>query len=386
MKNELSRRSLMVAGAAAIAAPALAQPAGPPGPPGAGGPPGAPGGAGRPPQRPPQPPLTGPQVAPPAAPLGPPYPVVGTIEQLDPSLSALIDVTTPVEKILDGFVWVEGPVWIGGKDGYLLCSDTRNNKIVKWQNPGSGKTTNGETWKKPSGYEGPNNEGWAPNLSEPGTNGIIRARGGLIAADQGNRTVAFIDLKTKAKTHLASKFEGKRFNSPNDFVLHKNGMIYFTDPPFGLLNVFNSPDREMDYTGVFRLNPDNSVTLIDKTLMPNGIGLSPDCSKLYVTDSSGWVVFDLDAKGAASNRRVFVDRSVVTGGDGLKIDHLGNMWASSSAGLSIFNPQGKRIGIIHADDRISNCEFGEDGYVYMCSNHHLIRAKVKVKKIYRKNA
>ena len=380
MKNELSRRSLMIAGAAAIASPALAQPpAGPPGPPGAGA-------AGRPPQRPPQPPLTGPQVAPPAAPLGPPYPVVGTIEQLDPSLGELIDVATPVEKILDGFVWVEGPVWIGGKDGYLLCSDTRANKIVKWQFPGAGKTTNGEIWKKPSGYEGPNNEGWAPNLSEPGTNGIIRARGGLIAADQGNRAVAFIDLKTRAKTPLVGKFEGKRFNSPNDFVLHQNGMIYFTDPPFGLLNVFNSPDREMDYTGLFRLNPDNSVTLIDRTLMPNGIGLSPDGSKLYVTDTSGWVVFDVDARGNTSNRRVFVDRAVATGGDGLKIDHLGNMWASSSVGLSIFNSAGRRLGVIHADDRISNCEFGEDGYVYMCSNKRLIRAKVKVKKILRSNA
>lgn len=371
----------MIAGAAAIAAPALAQPA-----PGAGGPPGAGSAPAGFPRRPPQPPMTGPQVAPPPTPLGPPYPNVGMIEQLDPSLGALIDVATPVEKILDGFVWVEGPVWIGGKDGYLLCSDTRANKIVKWQFPGAGKTTTGETWKKPSGYEGPNNEGWAPNLSEPGTNGIIRARGGLIAADQGNRTVAFIDLKTRAKTQIVGKFEGKRFNSPNDFVLHQNGMIYFTDPPFGLLNVFNSPDREMDYTGLFRLNPDNTVTLVDKTIMPNGIGLSPDCSKLYVTDTSGWVVYDLDARGNASNRRVFVDRSVATGGDGLKVDHLGNIWASSSVGLSIFNPQGKRIGIIHADDRISNCEFGEDGYVYMCSNHRLIRAKVKVKKIFRSNA
>ena len=110
---------------------------------------------------------------------------------------------------------------------------------------------------------------------------MIRARGGLMVADQGNRAIAIIDLKTKQKTQLADRFEGKRFNSPNDMVLHPNGMIFFTDPPFGLNNVFNSPDRELDYTGVFRLNPDNTVTLIDKTLRPNGIGLSPDGSKLY---------------------------------------------------------------------------------------------------------
>lgn len=371
MESKLSRRSLMVAGAAAVASPALGQPA-PAGPP-----PGPPA---------PRPPYTGPQVAPPADPLGPPYPVVGSVEQLDPSLTELIDVATPVEKILGGFVWVEGPVWIGGKDGYLLCSDTRANKIVKWQNPGPGRKTAGETWKSPAGYEGPNQEGWAPNLSEPGTNGLIRARGGLVVADQGNRSVAFIDLKTKAKTQIVSRFEGKRFNSPNDLVLHPNGAIFFTDPPFGLLNVFNSPDREMDYTGVFRLNPDNSVTLIDRSLRPNGIGLSPDGSKLYVTDSSGWVVFDIDARGNASNRRVFVERAAAGGGDSLKIDHLGNMWTSTRDGLSIFNPQGRRVGIIRADDRISNCEFGEDGYVYITSNTRLIRAKVKVKKIARANA
>lgn len=387
MNYKFSRRTVIAAGAAAIATRALSQPAAsptpgtPPGPPG--GPPGGPAG-GPPPMRPP---VTGPQVAPPTAPIFPPFPVVGSVEQIDPALSALIDVSTPVEKILDGFVWVEGPVWVGGKDGYLLCSDTRNNKIVKWQMPVKGSTkAPGETWLQPSGYEGPNGETWAPNLQEPGTNGMIRARGGLMVADQGNRAIAIIDLKTKKKTKLADRFEGKRFNSPNDMVLHPNGMVFFTDPPFGLNNIFNSPDREMDYTGVFRLNPDNSVTLIDKSLRPNGIGLSPDGSKLYCTDSSGWVVFDVDARGDVSNRRVFVPRSVVTGGDGLKVDDRGNIWASSSVGITVFSPDGRRLGAIKADDRISNCEFGADGYVYMTSNKRLIRAKVKVSKIARKGA
>jgi len=334
-----------------------------------------------------RPPVTGPQVAQPAPPLYPPFPAVGSVEQLDPGLADLIDVKTPVEKIVDGFVWVEGPVWVGDKDGYLLCSDTRANKIVKWQMPARGATTPpSETWRQPSGYEGPNHEGWAPNLQEPGTNGMIRARGGLMVADQGNRAIAIIDLRTKAKTELVNSYEGKRFNSPNDMVLHPSGMIYFTDPPFGLNNVFNSPDREMDYTGVFRLNPDNTVTLIDKSLRPNGIGLSPDGSKLYCTDSSGWVVYDVDARGDVANRRVFVPSSVVAGGDGLKIDDRGNMWASSRDGLSIFYPDGRRLGVIKADDRISNCEFGADGYVYMASNHRLIRAKVKVSKIFRAGA
>src|SRR5947208_20880 len=121
----MSRRSLMAAGAAAVASPALAQF----------------------PDRPLQPPLTGPQVPKPEPALSPPYPVVGSIEQLDPSLGELIDIKTPVEKILGGFVWVEGPCWVGGKDGYLMCSDTRANKMIKWS-----PKTGGETWKFPGGY------------------------------------------------------------------------------------------------------------------------------------------------------------------------------------------------------------------------------------------
>ena len=334
-----------------------------------------------------RPPVTGPQVAPLEDALFPPFPVVGSIEQFDAALGDLIDINTPVEKVLGGFVWVEGPVWIGGSDGYLLCSDTRANKIVKWQMPREGATAPpGETWLQPGGYRGPNGEAWAPNLQEPGTNGMIRARGGLMVADQGNRSLALIDLRTRNKTHLATHFEGKRFNSPNDMVLHPNGMVYFTDPPFGLNNVFNSPDRELDYTGVFRLNPDNTVTLIDSTLRPNGIGLSPDGSKLYCTDATGWNMFDVDARGDVSNRRVFVARSVVAGGDGFKVDNRGNIWASSSDGISIFSPEGRRLGAIHADQRISNCEFGADGYLYMSSTTRIIRARVKTSKIERAGA
>lgn len=374
MSSNLSRRNLIVAGTAAILSRACAQPAA-----------GPPQGAALAPIAM-LPPLTGPQVAPPEDPLYPPYPVVGSVEQLDDALAELIDIDTPVEKILGGFVWVEGPVWIGGNDGYLLCSDPRANKIVKWQMPENATLPPAETWLEPAGYRGPNNETWAPNLREPGTNGMIRARGGLMVADQGHRSIALIDLNTRAKTQLVSHFEGKRFNSPNDLVLHPNGMVYFTDPPFGLNNIFNSPDREMDFTGVYRLNPDNTVTLIDKSLRPNGIGLSPDGSKLYCTDFSGWMVFDVDARGDVSNRRVFVPNSVVGGGDGLKVDDRGNIWASSSDGLSIFNPEGRRLGVIRSDDRISNCEFGADGYLYMTSNVRLIRAKVKVSKIAREGA
>ena len=303
------------------------------------------------------------------------FPVVGRVERLDPALDALIDADAVVEQVLDGFTWSEGPVWVGGKDGFLLVSDVPANKILRWTPAGGGAV-----WLTPSGYAGPE----TGSLREAGSNGLILARGGLVIGDSGNRCVSRIDLKTQKKTVLASSFEGKRFNSPNDLVLARDGAIYFTDPPWGLKGDWTSPYRQTDYSGVYRLGTDNVVTMIDRTIEPNGIGLSPDGRTLYATDrKSGWVAWDLDAKGAPTARRQFVDRAAsgIDGGDGLKVDRGGNLWASSKDGISIFTPAGKRIGIIRADDVISNCELAADGHLYMSSNHRVIRVKVKARKL-----
>ncbi|MBO9706812.1 MAG: SMP-30/gluconolactonase/LRE family protein [Caulobacter sp.] len=303
------------------------------------------------------------------------YLVVGKVERLDPALDALIDADAPVEQILDGFTWSEGPVWVGGKDGYLLVSDVPGNKIWRWS-PSQG----GQVWLAPSGYAGPETN----SLREAGSNGLILARGGLVVGDSGNRCVSRIDLKTKKKTVLAASFEGKRLNSPNDLVLGRDGAIYFTDPPWGLKGDWASPYRQTDWSGVFRLAPDDSLTLIDKTIEPNGIGLSPDGRTLYATDrKSGWVAWDLDAKGAPTARRQFIDHDAtgIAGGDGLKVDRQGNLWASSKDGISIFTPHGRRIGIIRADDVISNCVLADDGHLYMSSNHRVIRVRIKARRL-----
>ncbi|WP_426030355.1 SMP-30/gluconolactonase/LRE family protein [Caulobacter sp. DWP3-1-3b2] len=315
------------------------------------------------------------------------YPVVGKVERLDPALDALIDADAPVEQVLDGFTWSEGPVWVGGKDGFLLISDVPANRILRWSPPrggqgggqGGGKG-GGAVWLSPSGYAGPE----TGSLREAGSNGLILARGGLVIGDSGNRCVSFIDLKTQKKTVLAASFEGKRLNSPNDLVLARDGAIYFTDPPWGLNGDWASPYRQTDYSGVYRLGPDNALTLIDKTIEPNGIGLSPDGGTLYGSDrKSGWVAWDLDAKGGATGRRSFVDRAAtgIAGGDGLKVDSRGNLWASGQDGISIFTSAGRRLGIIRADDVISNCELAADGHLYMSSNHRVLRVKVKARKL-----
>lgn len=301
----------------------------------------------------------------------------GHVERLDPSLDALIDAASPVESVMDGFQWCEGPVWVGGADGFLLASDPPKNTIFQWS-PKAG----GSVWLQPSGYQGPP----TPRLREAGSNGLFLGRGGLVIADSGNRCIGHIDLATKKKTVIADRFEGKRFNSPNDLCISPiDGAIYFTDPAYGLAGIEKSPDRELDYTGVFRIAPDNSVTLLGKYGAPNGVGISPDGRRLYHTDrEQGWVVHTLDARGRSVSAQPFIDRAAqgfkATSGDSLKVDQAGNVWLSGD-GISIVNPQGKRIGVIRVSGPVANCEIGADGHLYIAANHHLLRVKLKAQKL-----
>ncbi len=305
------------------------------------------------------------------------YPVVGKVERLDPALDALIEADVVVEEVHGGFVWSEGPVWVGGKDGHVLVSDPRTNIITRWS-----AKDGGSAWLKPSGYEG---DAVAANLSEPGTNGLFLGRGGLVVADSGNRCIGHIDLKTKRKSVIADRFEGKRFNSPNDLCVSPvDGSIYFTDPPYGLKDGLRSPLREMDYTGVFRVAPDNTVSLIAKAEVPNGIGISPDGRTLYHTDrNKGWVAVSLNARGESAGERLFVDRAAsgIMGGDSLKVDQVGNVWMSCRDGIAVIAPDGRRLGNVRLNDVVSNCELGGDGYLYMSSNHRLARVRIKARKL-----
>lgn len=304
---------------------------------------------------------------------GTPYPVYGKVERLDPALDALIDADAVVEQIAEGFNWIEGPCWIGGPDGYLLASDVRDNRIFRWT-----PRTGAQVWVDPSGFEGPN-----PDLAEAGTNGLFTSKGRLLVADSGNRWLGTIDLQTKKKTPLVARFEGKRFNSPNDICVSPvTGAIYFTDPPHGLLNKNESKVREMDYNGVFKLTADGKLSLVGKFDMPNGIGISPDGRTLYHTDRAiGWVAHTLDRNGNSTGYKPFIERASLAGGDGLKIDSNGNMWASGRDGINVITPAGKRIGVIRGNDVMSNCEIGADGHLYISTNHRLTRVRVKARKL-----
>ena len=306
--------------------------------------------------------------------------VAGNITRLDPRFDKLIAPEAKLEKVADGFVWVEGPVW-NRKDNYLLFSNIPDNAIVKWQ---EGKAT--EIFLKPSGYTGSKPfEG-----REPGTNGLTYdAEGRLTMCEHGDRRITRLESDGK-KTTLADKFEGKRLNSPNDLVFKSNGDLYFTDPAWGLPKTFDDPQKELDFCGVYRLSKAGKLTLLTKELKaPNGIALSPDEKKLYVTESASdrlaWYVFDVQEDGTITNGRKFFDAAAFAktrkgAPDGLKIDKDGNIFSAGPEGIYVFAPDGTHLGTIETGVPTGNCNWGEDGSaLFIAANTAIYRLKTTTK-------
>src|SRR2546421_89531 len=188
----------------------------------------------------------------------------GRIERFDPAFDKLVAPGAAMEKVAEGFTWAEGPVWF---DGAVIFSDVPQNIAYRWR-PGP---TKGEGFLNPTGLLTP-----TPGFREPGSNGLARdAQGRLLLAQHGERRIA--RYEGGKFTALADRFEGKRFNSPNDLAVKKNGDIYFTDPPYGLDGMDQSPLKELAFHGVYRVTPDGKVMLLAKDIaFPNGIAFSPD--------------------------------------------------------------------------------------------------------------
>jgi gluconolactonase len=307
------------------------------------------------------------------------YPAIGRIHRHHDALDALIAPDAPIERVADGFVWSEGPVWIES-GGYLLLSDVPANRMYRWS-----EQDGLSLFLEPSGTA------FTEGFREPGSNGLIRGEGGtILIADHGNRAVARLDLATREKTLLATHNAGKRFNSPNDLVRASDGSIYFTDPPYGLDGLNASPLKELAHNGVYRLRPSGEVQPVDDGLtFPNGIVLSPDECTLYVAvsdpDAPMIHAYALDGEGRAGGRAMFADfADLVTAGlpglpDGMAVDCEGNIWSTGPGGVTVLGPDGRRLGRIDTGTKVANCAFGEDGRtLFIASQHCLARVRTRV--------
>jgi gluconolactonase len=310
-------------------------------------------------------------------------PAIGRLTAFDASFHDVVAADARIERLADGFTWAEGPAWIpdgDGDGGYLLFTDVPENKLYRWS-----EADGLSVFLDPSGYDGPD----TGTLREAGANGLYpEPQGTVLMADSGTRIVARLDPATKRKTPLATTYHGRRFNSPNDLVRRSDGTVFFTDPPYGLKGLDDSPVKELPFNGVYRIDPDGNVHLLDDELsFPNGIALSPDESTLYVANSDPtrplWMAYTLDADGAVRDKRVFADASDLVGDsnpglpDGMAVAANGTLFATGPGGVIVFASDGRRLGRIETGTAIANCAFGDDGStLYMSSHHFLARVRI----------
>ncbi len=238
-----------------------------------------------------------------------------------------------VEKIATGLQFTEGPVW--SRDGFLLFSDCVSNKHHKFV-PGTGTS---ELAGIPGGPNG----------------NTYDAQGRLYTCEFHSRRVTRTSKKGAVEV-LASKFEGKRLNAPNDIVVRRDGHIYFTDPAFG----DQQDHRELDFFGVFHITPKGDLEAVAKwKTRPNGITLSPNGKVLYVADSDARVIraYDLDKAGAASNERVAIE-NIPGVPDGIRTDEKGNLYVAAKS-VYVYSEDAKLLGTVELGETPSNLAFGD---------------------------
>ncbi|TKD13089.1 SMP-30/gluconolactonase/LRE family protein [Polyangium fumosum] len=241
-----------------------------------------------------------------------------------------------VEQVQGNFMFTEGPQW-NPATKTLLFTDIPANRIYE-HTPGGAI----DVFREPSAN----------------TNGLALDQNGLlIACEHSGRRVSRT-LANGTLASIADTYDGKKLNSPNDVIVHSNGTVYFTDPPYGLPDPGQS---ELGFFGVFRVTPGGEVTLVaDDMQRPNGIALSPDEKTLYVADTAtselrAWPV-NADGSLGAGSKLV----STSQGPDGMAVDAKGNLFVTTSAGVEVYSPAGKLYGAIVVPQQPANCAFGGD--------------------------
>ncbi|MFF5424510.1 MULTISPECIES: SMP-30/gluconolactonase/LRE family protein [unclassified Streptomyces] len=248
-----------------------------------------------------------------------------------------------LEVLYEGCRWAEGPVYVpAGR--YLLWSDIPNDRLLRWDET----TGTVGVFRSPAGH--------------PNGNTLDR-EGRLVTSEQGNRRVTRTEHDGSV-TVIADRFQGKRFNSPNDAVVRSDGSIWFSDPDFGITSDYEGhrAESEIGACNVYRVDPaSGEVRLVaDGFRGPNGLVFSLDESRLYVSDSRAnhIRVFDVRDDGTLAGDRVFAECS--TGNfDNIRFDDGGRLWAAAmDGGVHCYDPDGTLLGRLLVPDVVSNIRFG----------------------------
>lgn len=286
-----------------------------------------------------------------------------TFEFTDLRFREFVLPNAPLEKLAEGFRWLEGPVWFADR-GCLLFSDIPNNRVMRWSESGGVST-----FREPSGFE----------------NGHARDREGrLVSCSHGARCITRTELDG-AITVLADHYNGKRLNSPNDVVVKSDGTIWFSDPPYGIQTDYEGGKQESELpANLYRLDPSSGAldVVAGDFDGPNGLCFSPDEKLLYVAETGLQFaadpaqhvrVFTVAGNGVRlDDGRVF--QEVRPGAaDGLRCDEDGNVWTSAADGVHCIDPAGMLLGTIRVPSVVSNLCFGgrNRSRLFICASHTL---------------
>lgn len=292
------------------------------------------------------------QTMPVASATTPSTPSATTSTTMPLTFDTIVSPDVKLETLVTGNNLFEGPLWL--PDGRWIVSEIAANTV--WQFDAGGNKT---VFLQPSN----NANGHA-----------LDAGGNIIQAEHDSRSLAQISLDGR-RTVLADQFEGKKFNSPNDMAVKRDGTIWFSDPSFGLGN----RTSELGFTGVFKFDPKTgAVTLLTQSLnMPNGIAFSLDEQTVYVSASGRVTAFPLNADGTLGEGRDFG-----AGNDGLKVDAFGNVWSTGGNSVEVYTPAGELLGRISTPEATTNLAFGglngKTVYITTFKGVYRIEARVKL--------
>jgi gluconolactonase len=306
----------------------------------------------------------------------------GKLEVYDQEFHSIIDTSSKIEVLSDGFTWSEGPLWLASQNK-LIFTDVPTNIAYSWD-----ETNGKQVYLSPSGYTNRVN-----SEAGEGANGLmLDSDGSLILCQHGNRAVAKmlapIDMPKDSFEYLATEYKGKKFNSPNDLYITKNGDLFFTDPPYGLKNQDQDSTKELSFNGVYRLKKDGNVILLDSTMTrPNGIVFSSNEKLMYVANSDPekayWKKFEMDENKNVIGSSIFSDVTHLLKDfkglpDGMKINKKGYIFATGPGGVLVFNQNNIHLGTIMTGNATANCALDADEkYLYMTAHNNLMRIKLK---------
>jgi gluconolactonase len=295
----------------------------------------------------------------------------GAIEIADERLRPVAAGATPLERLCTGARWSEGPVWLS-EDDSVLWSDIPNDRMLRWS-----ERDGMSVWRDRVEF----------------TNGHTRDRdGSLLHCSHGLRAVYRTQPDGSGQRIVVDRWQGKRFNAPNDIVVKSDGTIWFTDPPYGLIipEEGHGGESEIGDCLVFRFDPHTGSIdpVTDLPIEPNGLAFSPDESILYVSDTSAALgreatgnhcIFAFDVKDGRTlaNGRKFADVSPGVP-DGFRVDTRGFVYTSAQDGVHIFHPDGTRLGRIPVPEKVGNVTFGGAGgdVLYITASTSLYRIRL----------